>query len=255
MPTDRVPHAFPQFSTVEEERRHRKQRLAAAFRLFGQFGFDEGVAGHITARDPELLDHFWVNPFAMNFKQIRVKDLILVNHHGEVVEGAWPVNAAAFVIHSQIHAARPDVIAAAHAHSVYGKAWSSFRRPLDPITQDACSFYGDHAVFDDYTGVVLDLEEGKRIAHALGECKAAILSNHGLLTVGHSVDEAAWWFITMERSCQAQLLAEAAGAPVLIDEEQATKTAGQVGQHLSGWLSFQPLYDWIVAQHPDLLDE
>src|SRR5205814_5052371 len=113
----------PTFDNVEAERLHRKQRLAASFRLFGKFGFDEGVAGHITARDPELLDHFWVNPFAMNFKQIRVKDLILVNHHGEVVEGTWPVNAAAFVIHSQIHAARPDVIAAAHAHSIYGKTW------------------------------------------------------------------------------------------------------------------------------------
>ena len=153
----------------------------------------------------------------MNFKQIRVKDLLLVNDRGEVVEGNWPLNTAAFVIHSQIHAARADVVSAAHAHSVHGKAWSSLRRPLDPLTQDACAFYGDHVLFDDYTGVVLELEEGKRIAHALGGCKAAILSNHGLLTVGHSVDEAAWWFITMERTCQAQLLAEAAGTPVLID--------------------------------------
>ena len=255
MPSDRVPHAFPQFTSTEEERRHRKQRLAAAFRLFGQFGFDEGVAGHITARDPELLDHFWVNPFGMNFKQIRVKDLILVNDKGEVIQGTWPVNQAAFVIHSQIHAARPDVVSAAHAHSVYGKAWSSLRKPLDPLTQDSCAFYGDHVVFDDYTGVVLDLEEGKRIAHALGDSKAAILSNHGLLTVGHSVDEAAWWFITMERTCQAQLLADAAGTPRLIDADQAEKTAGQVGQHLAGWISFQPLYDWITAQQPDLLDE
>lgn len=191
----------------------------------------------------------------MNFKQVRVKDLILVNHQGEVVEGNWPVNTAAFVIHSQVHAARPDVVSAAHAHSVYGKSWSALRRPLDPITQDSCAFYGDHAVFDDYTGVVIDMEESKRIAHALGDCKAAILSNHGLLTVGHTVDEAAWWFITMERSCQTQLLAEAAGTPVLIDKEQAEKTAGQVGQHLAGWFSFQPLYDWIVAQQPDLLDE
>ena len=256
MPTDRQPHAFPKFESVEEERLHRKQRLAAAFRLFGQFGFDEGVAGHITARDPELLDHFWVNPFAMNFKQIRVKDLILVNHQGEVVDGSWPVNAAAFAIHSQIHAARPDVIAAAHAHSVYGKAWSTFRRRLDPLTQDACAFYNDHNVFDDYTGVVLDLQEGKRIAHALGDGKAAILSNHGNLTVGTtSVDECAWWFITMERTCQAQLLAEAAGTPVLIDEEMAASTALQVGNPLAGWLSFQPLYDWIVALQPDLLEE
>ena len=159
------------------------------------------------------------------------------------------------MIHSQIHAARPDVVSAAHAHSTHGKAWSSLRRPLDPLTQDACAFYGDHAVFDDYTGAVLDPEEGKRIAHALGGCKAAILSNHGLLTVGHTVDEAAWWFITMERTCQAQLLAEAAGAPVLIDPEVAQKTAGQTGGHSVGWRQFQPLYDWIVVQQPDLLEE
>src|SRR6187401_3691814 len=96
----------PTFATVEEERLHRKQRLAAGFRLFSKCGFDEGVAGHITARDPELLDHFWVNPLGMNFKQIRVKDLLLVNDKGEVVEGTWPLNRAAFVIHSAIHAAR-----------------------------------------------------------------------------------------------------------------------------------------------------
>ena len=256
MPSDRLPVTFPSFDNPEDERRHRKQRLAAAFRLFGHFGFDEGIAGHITARDPELLDHFWVNPFGMNFKMIRVKDLILVNDQGEVVDGNWPVNLAAFAIHSQVHAARPDVVAAAHAHSVYGKSWSSLRRLLDPITQDACAFYGDHALFDDYTGVVLDLEEGKRLAHALGDNKAVILSNHGLLTVGQtSVDEAAWWFITMERTCQAQLLAEAAGTPVLIDLDQAKKTAGQVGPSMAGWRAFQPLYEWIVSVQPDLLDE
>lgn len=255
MVSDRSPHSFPKFGSVEEERRHRKQRLAAAFRLFGRFGFDEGVAGHITARDPELLDHFWVNPLGMSFKQVRVKDLLLVNDAGEVVEGTWPVNAAAFVIHSRVHAARPDVVSAAHAHSVHGKAWASLRRPLDPLTQDACAFYDDHALFDDYTGVVLDLEEGKRIAHALGGCKAAILANHGLLTVGRTVDEAAFWFISMERTCQAQLLAEAAGTPVLIDPDEAAKTAGQMGHHRSGWFSFQPLYDWIVEEQPGLLDE
>jgi ribulose-5-phosphate 4-epimerase/fuculose-1-phosphate aldolase len=245
---------LPTFATVEEERRHRKRRLAAGFRLFGKFGFDEGVAGHITARDPEHLDHFWVNPFGMNFKHIRASDLLLVNRDGEVVQGERGVNAAAFAIHSQVHEARPDVIAAAHAHSLHGKAWSTLGRLLDPLTQDACAFYNDHAVFDDYTGVVLDLEEGKRLAHALGDTKALILRNHGLLTVGHSVDEAVWWFITMERSCQAQLLAEAAGTPVHISPEAATLTASQVGSHVAGWFSFSPLYEWIVQEQPDLLE-
>ena len=255
MPSDRLPHTFPRFDNAEDERRHRKQRLAAAFRLFGRLGFGEGTAGHITARDPELTDHFWVNPLGMSFRQIRVRDLLLVDHEGTVVEGTWPLNAAAFAIHSQIHAARPDVVSAAHAHSVHGKAWSTLQRPLDPLTQDACAFYGDHAVFDDYTGAVFDLEEGKRIAHALGDGKAAILSNHGLLTVGRTVDEAAWWFVTMERSCQAQLLAEAAGTPILIRPEVAEKTAGQTGSHRAGWAQFQPLYDQIVAEEPDLLEE
>ena len=255
MPSDRVPHTFPRFESVEEERRHRKQRLAAAFRIFGRLGFAEGTAGHITARDPERADHFWVNPLGMSFSQIRVRDLLLVNHEGEVVEGTWPLNLAAFVIHSQIHAARPDAVSAAHAHSVHGKAWSSLRRTLDPLTQDACAFYEDHALFDDYTGAVLDVEEGKRIAHALGDGKAAILANHGLLTVGRTVDEAAWWFITMERTCQAQLLAEAAGTPVLIGHEVAQTTAGQTGSHRTGWRQFQPLYDRVVAEEPDLLEE
>ena len=246
--------AAPKTASIEEERLLRKQRLAAGFRLFSRFGFDEGVAGHITARDPELSDHFWVNPFGTHFGHIRVSDLLLVNHVGEVVQGDRPVNQAAFAIHSQVHAARPDVVAAAHAHSPYGKAWSSLRRRLDPLTQDSCAFYGDHALFEDYTGVVLDTEEGKRIAHALGDHKAVILSNHGNLTVGHSVDEAVWWFITMERTCQAQLMAEAAGTPVLIDPEYAALTQTQVGSHVAGWFSFQPLYDRVTREQPDLLD-
>lgn len=244
----------PSFPSPQEERLHRKRRLAAAFRLFSRFGFDEGVAGHISARDPVRQDHFWVNPFGMHFGHIRVSDLILVNHDGTVVEGDRPVNPAAFAIHSRVHAARREVIAAAHAHSLYGKAWSSLGRHLEPITQDACAFYDDHGLFDDYTGVVANTAEGDRIANALGSHKAVILRNHGLLTVGMSVDEAAWWFITMERTCQAQLLAEAAGRPISISPEMASVTRMQIGTPVAGWVSFQPLWERIVREQPDLLD-
>ncbi len=249
-----IPYSIPDFADIEEQRQYIKVRMAAAFRLFGRFGFSEGVAGHITARDPELTDHFWVNPFGVDFSLMRASDLLLVSHSGEVVIGDYQVNGAAFAIHSQIHAARPDVQAACHTHSLYGKALSSMRQPLLPLTQDACTFYDDHAVFDDYTGVVLDLEEGKRIAHALGENKAAILRNHGLLTVGHSVDEAAWWFITMERSAQAQLIAQAAGEVFPIEHDTALHTRDQVGNHLAGWFSFQPLFEQMVRAQPDLAD-
>jgi len=243
-----------QFANTEDERQHRKQRLAAAFRLFGRFGFEEGIAGHISARDPEHVETFWVNPLAMPFSRIRVSDLIRVGHDGEVVEGDRPVNIAAFIIHSQVHDARPEVVAAAHSHSVYGRALSTLGDHLEPISQDACAFYLDHEIMDDYSGVVLDVEEGKRIASVLGESKAVILSNHGLLTVGNSVESAAWWFITMERSSQVQIIAKAAGQVKLIDDEQARLTYEKVGTEYIGWLNFQPLYDKIVHLEPDLLD-
>ena len=244
----------PTFDTIEAERQHRKERLASVYRAFSLFGFEEGVAGHVTARDPEWTDHFWVNPFGVGFGQIKVSDLLLVDHDGNIVEGRYPLNQAAFAIHSEVHKARPDVIAAAHTHSLYGKTWSSLGRLLDPLTQDACAFYEDHALFDDFTGVVLDTSEGKRIGQALGGCKAVILQNHGLLTVGQTVDEAAWWFITMERTCQSQLLAEAAGTPIPIRHESAKLTASQTGSPLAGWFSYQPIYDKVLERDPSFLD-
>ncbi|MCM3160760.1 class II aldolase/adducin family protein [Metabacillus litoralis] len=237
-----------------DERKSRKEKLAGAFRLFSLFGFDEGNAGHITVKDPEYDDCFWVNPYNMHFSRIKVSDLILVNHDGEVVEGNRAVNKAGFTIHSQLHKARPDVVAAAHAHSVYGKAWSTLGRLLDPINQEACAFYQDHSLYDAYTGVVHDLQEGERIGKALGNHKAVILQNHGLLTVGGSIEETVWWFVNMERSCQVQILAESVGKPVLIEEEHAKHTAAQVGTPEEAKRCFQPLWERIVHQQPDFLD-
>ncbi len=251
---DQMIPSAPTFDSIEQERQHRKERLASVFRVFSRFGFEEGLAGHVTARDPELEDHFWVNPFGVPFGHIKASDLLLVDHDGNIIEGRHPLNQAAFAIHSRVHKARPDVIAAAHTHSLYGKTWSSLGRLLDPLTQDACAFFEDHALFDDFTGVVLDTDEGDRIGEALDDKKAVILKNHGLLTVGHSVDEAAWWFITMERTCQSQLLAEAAGTPLPIREDVARSTSAQVGSHLAGWFSYQPIYDKILAENPDFLN-
>lgn len=245
----------PSFDTVDEERTHRKAKLAGALRVFGRLGFGEGVAGHITVRDPEFTDHFWVNPFAISFRHIRSSDLILVNHEGEVVYGSHPVNRAAFVLHAAIHSARPDVIAAAHAHSTYGKAFSSLGIPLAPLTQDACAFYGDHTVISEQGGaVVFEVAAGKEFASMFPTGKAAIHQNHGLFTVGESVDAAAFWFITMERNCQAQLAAMAAGTPIEIRDEYAKYTFEQTGHPLAGWLQFQPLWQEICRTDPELFD-
>ncbi|TVY13361.1 Decarboxylase NovR [Lachnellula arida] len=236
--------SYPQFESLEEERLYRKQHLAAAFRVFAERGFDEGVAGHISVRDPILTDHFWLNPLSQHFSQISVSDLILVNEDGDVVEGEEPINAAAFAIHSEIHKARPDVHAACHAHSVYGKAFSVFGRELDMITQDSLRFFRSHSVYDNFGGIVLDREEGRQIAKCLGGGKACILQNHGLLTVGRSVDEAAFWFMSMDKTCHAQLLVDAASSgsgreKIFIGEEEARFTYNQVGTPEKGWLAFQ----------------
>jgi ribulose-5-phosphate 4-epimerase/fuculose-1-phosphate aldolase len=239
--------------TVEEERLHRQQRLAGAYRIFANEGFGQGLAGHITARDPEYKDYFWVNPWGMHFSRIKVSDLLLVNANGEIMIGKGPLNRAAFAIHAALHEARPDVDAAAHTHSLYGKAWSTLKRKLDPLTQDACVFYGQHEVFDEYTGVVLDLSEGERIAKVLGDKRAVILANHGLLSTGPTVESACWWYILLENVCHAQILAEAAGTPIPIDHATAAKTHQQIGRVGSAQKSFEALYDVLLATDDSFL--
>ena len=250
--TPLMPHGAPVEKLPAEERLCRKQRLAAAFRLFGRFGFDEGVAGHITARDPERLDHFWVNPFGRSFKQIRRQrpDPRQPRRRGRRGRRAGQPGG---VRHPLAGARGPPrrgrrralalglrqgvVVAAARARPAHPGRVRLLRATTrcSTTTPASCS----------------TSRRASASPHALGDNKAVILRNHGLLTVGHSVDEAVWWFITMERTCQAQLLAEAAGDPVLHRPTTwpASPTAGRA--HTSpGWFSFQPLFDWILASSP-----
>ncbi|MDX2727423.1 MULTISPECIES: class II aldolase/adducin family protein [Streptomyces] len=243
IPVEQLQFAMPPVhQSVEEERAYRKERLAGALRLFAAYGYEDGVSGHITARDPEYTGCFWVNPFGAPFEGLLPDELILVNGDGQVVEGRHHVNQAAFAVHAQVHRARPDVVAVAHTHSLHGRALSALGEFIEPITQESCAFYEDHAVYQAYTGVVVDEEEGRRIAAALGPRKAIILRNHGLLTVGDSVDAAAWWFVTLERSCQVQLTARAAGKPVLIEHREAVATREQLGSDLVAWINYQPMW-------------
>lgn len=247
------PQVFPKpptFSSKDEEREFLKGRLALAFRIFGRNGYDEGVAGHITLRDPVKPGHFWVNPFGTPFSHIKKSDLILVDHHGNVVEGAKNrlLNSAAYMIHSAIHEARPDVLCAAHCHSIHGRTFSTLGRELDITTQDSCMFYKDHAVYNSFKGVVLAKEEGQNIARALGNKKALILQNHGLLTVGPTIEGCIYSFVALENLCRAQLLADAAcagrgGKPILIDKEDAVFTYDVVGVPRSVWFAGLPSFE------------
>ncbi|GAB7357628.1 hypothetical protein MBLNU459_g0126t1 [Dothideomycetes sp. NU459] len=245
----------PEFTDKYEERAYLKGRLAAAFRIFGKFGFDEGVAGHITLRDPVDPTTFWVNPFGLAFSLVNASDLILVNEEGDVIDGGENrlLNTAAFMIHSAVHQARPDVMAACHSHSIHGRAFCALGRKLDTISQDSCAFHDDHVVYDSFNGVVLVAEEGNNIARFLGKNKAVLLQNHGILTVGHTVEEAVFWFCSMEKCAQAQLMADAAaagrgGKTIKIDEEDAKYTFETVGTHEAGYFSAKPLFDVIAKE-------
>jgi len=252
----------PKFETLEEQQIYQKQHLAVAFRVFAKQGFDEGVAGHISLRDVIHREHFWINPLSTHFSMIKVSDLVLVDEEGHVLPGGAqsPINGPAFAIHSQIHQMRPDINAACHAHSVYGKAFSCFGRPIEMLYQDALRFYNDISVYPRYGGTVISKEEGARIATALGPtARSLILQNHGMITCGQTVDEAAFLFIALDRCCHSQLLVNGAACrpgwePILIGDEEAEFAHRKSGNPSKMWLAFQPYYDQAVHEDPRVLE-
>lgn len=246
----------PQLATHEEERRHRKQRLAAAIRLFGKYGYGEGISGHLSVRDPEHLDRFWVNPFGVSFTQVRVADLLCVDSGGRVVEGRHPLNPSAFVIHSHIHDSRPDAEAAALGHTANSRALGALGQLLEPIDQESAAFYERQVLYRHYLRPAVDDDQGAEIAAHLGDSRAMLLAHHGLVTVGGSIDEAAHWFFTYESCAQVQLLAQSAGTMHVMDTTQACAARdGGFGSPRLGWFSFQLLWEEIVQEQPDLLEE
>lgn len=243
----------PRFETREAERTHSLRRLAATCRIFGRRGFSEGLLGHVTVRDPELPDHFWVNPVGVAMHQVKVSHLVQVNPEGKVVRGSGMVNPVGLLLHTAVHRARPEVNAVCHAHALHASTWSSFERLLEPITQDACIFFENQALILE-PRVVRDAEAANRFAAGFGDRRVAIHAGHGIFTTGQSIDEAAWWFVLMNRCCEAQLLAGAAGKPTRWSDGDARWLASVLGSPTFGWLSFQTLWDEIIASDPDLVD-
>lgn len=166
------------------------------------------------------------------------------------------LNAAAYAIHHAVHVARPDVNCVAHSHSVYGQAFCTLGRELDMTTIDVCAFYKDHALYSQFNGVVLADQEGADIASALGQKKAALLLNHGLLTCGQTIEETVHWFIHMDNCCHVQLLADAAAGgrghkTVSVTKEDAEATYEIVGKPFAGWFAARPLFETMAYESGD----
>ncbi|RSL64933.1 hypothetical protein CEP54_004466 [Fusarium duplospermum] len=250
--TGGIPYpGIPKIEDPYQKRQWQLEHMAGAFRVFSRMGFTEGAAGHISVRDPVDPTTFWINPMGVHFGMLKASDMVHINEDGQVIGGnRVAVNAAGFMIHSAIHKARPDVDAACHAHSKFGKAWSTFGKPLDIINQDACIFWNNQSVYSSFGGVVFEDEEGARIAEALGpKNRAVILQNHGLLTAGGTVDEAAYLFSLMERTCEVQLLVESSGLPKqIIGDEEAQYTYKYNADPESLYTEFQPDFEYEVWQ-------
>lgn len=247
----------PEFDDLADERTYRKQHLVAACRAFAIHGFDFGFAGHLTIRDPERPELYWTNPMSVHFSQVKISNLILADHQGMVVEGDYALNRAGFVLHAAVHEEYPEVMAMCHAHTVYGTAWCATGRPLDMISQDAAAFYKCHAVIGASAGAVaVEEKSGYSVAREMGKNRGILHQNHGLLTASrHSIDDAAFWFIALERACKQQLMVEATGIkPHLLSDSTAQYSRDHVGSDYIGWLHFQTLYDHIVKTQPDMFD-
>ncbi len=242
---------YPEFPGVEpfgtkrassSERAHRKAVVARGYQIFGAMRWGQLGDGHITARDPEHTDHFWVLNWGVPFAAATVEDLVLVGPDGAVTdENGVPtgaVNTAGYNIHAPLYAARPDVMAAAHTHTQFGTPWSANVEPFRALSQESCAFVFDQALFDDEEVEVLSTDGGKRIAGALGQNKLCILRNHGVLTVGRTVEEAIGWFVQAERVAEVHVKAPNGRA---ISDEAAKLASESLSTDHAGWR----IYQWL----------
>lgn len=188
-------------------RAQRKREAALGYRVFAALGWGDMGDGHISARDPERPDCFWMLDVGVPFAEATPEAMVLIDAEGQLASAGRGANGPGYYIHHPVLATRPDLVSVAHTHTPFGTPFAAEARLFEPITQEACVFVDDHALFDDEEVQVQDVACGRRLADALGQRRGLVLRNHGLLTVGASVAAAVAWFVMMERVAQAHLTA------------------------------------------------
>jgi ribulose-5-phosphate 4-epimerase/fuculose-1-phosphate aldolase len=227
----------PAHAASEEAEWKVRVQLAAAYRLVDFFGWTEQIYGHLTARVPGRDDHFLINPWGLNYDEVTASNLVKIDVEGNVVAGGeHPVNFAGFIIHSAIHMTRSNENhVVMHTHTRAGMAIAAITEGLLPISMFATAFH-ERLGYHEYEGASLYPDERERIAASLGPHKAMILRNHGLLTVGKTVPECFLRLYRLERACQVQLDAAAAGTLRLVPPVVAERSA----RDLDSYQGMQP---------------
>jgi len=240
-------------SGVSEEEWKTRVDLACAYRLVAHQGWLHGIANHISIRVPGGDDHFLLNPYGLEYREVTASSLVKIDLDGnKVMDSPFNVNRAGFVIHSAIHAARKDVTCALHTHTEAGMAVSALKCGLLPLNMSAIRFY-NRIAYHDYEGVTLDTEERERIAEHLGTHYAMILRNHGLLTLGRNIGEAFYLMYNLEKACKSQLTAMATGAELAIPAaEVLEKSAQQSWQAGNNHTDVHPAWPAFMREMDDL---
>ena len=208
--------SYPTEINSELSERELRIQLAAAYRLIAQFKMTDLISTHLSVRLPGPEHHFLINPYGMMFHEITASSLVKIDLEGNILgDSKWSINPAGFVIHSAIHAAREDLTCVLHTHTRYGMAVSALECGLLPVSQFAMQFY-NRVAYHDYEGVALELDERERLVRDLGDKKAMILRNHGLLTAGRTIPEAFYLMYYLDRSCEVQITAQSAGTKLVI---------------------------------------
>jgi len=213
---------------TEAERKARIQ-LAAAYRIFDMLDWTQLIFNHITLRVPGSEPRFLINPFGLRYNEITASSLLLIDLAGNALRDTkWPVNRAGFVIHSAIHGAIPEAHCVMHTHTTTGSAVACLKDGLSPDNFYGAMLHGQVA-YHDFEGVTTDPDEKQRLVRDIGDKKAVILRHHGLLSWGHDVPEAFLTLWTLQRACDVQIAAAAAGPVERIPPEVLAKTMHQGG--------------------------
>ncbi|GBQ86417.1 class II aldolase/adducin family protein [Asaia krungthepensis] len=214
--------------TTRTERELREE-LAAAYRLYAQFGLTDMVYTHLSVRLPGEGHRFLVNPYGLLFEEITASSLVVVDSEGHPQqETSWPVNPAGFVIHSAVHRAHPEADCVMHSHTLAGMAIAAQEDGILPLNQINMEFYG-RIGFHPYEGIAADdnLSERERLVRDLGDHMGLILQNHGLLTIGSTVAQAFYRMYYLEQACRVQLAAQSTGAKLHCPSEAEVLRARQ----------------------------
>lgn len=214
---------------MSDAERAARVQLAAAYRIFDHLGWTEMIFNHITLRVPGPERRFLINPFGLHYREVAASNLVTIDLEGNPLRPTeFPINRAGFVIHSAIHGEVDDAHCVMHTHTTTGMAVACLQAGL---SHD--SFYGaqlkGRVAYHDFEGVTVNPDEKTRLLANVGDKKAVILRNHGLLTWGRSLPEAFMWLWTLQRACDIQIAASSAGASITLGDavfEQTTREAG-----------------------------